>query len=156
MKNVLKVLVIAFTGLIFGGVSIAQDKKAEKMEKSAAEKPMTDQKAEKSTKAKSGTATGEVTSVDAKSGMLTVKTKDKDLNLTAESKSTKSALEKVKPGDTVRVNYSDKDGKMVATSVKTESKGMARSEEKKSSSSTSTEKSSTSTSTEKKAEKKQP
>ena len=44
MKNVLKVLVIAFTGLIFGGVSIAQDKKAEKMEKSAAEKPMTDQK----------------------------------------------------------------------------------------------------------------
>lgn len=142
MKNVLKVLVIAFTGLIFGGVSIAQDKKAEKMEKSAAEKPMTDQKTEKSTKAKSGTATGEVTSVDPKSGMLTVKTKDKDLNLTAESKSTKSALEKVKPGDTVRVNYSDKDGKMVATSVKAESKGMAKSEK--------------STTTEKKAEKKQP
>jgi Cu/Ag efflux protein CusF len=146
MKNVLKVLVIAFTGLIFGGVSIAQDKKAEKMEKSAAEKPMTDQKTEKSTKAKSGTATGEVTSVDAKSGMLTVKTKDKDLNLTAESKSTKSALEKVKPGDTVRVNYSDKDGKMVATSVKAESKGMAKSEKS----------TTTTTTTEKKAEKKQP
>jgi len=142
MKNLLKVLVIAFTALIFGGVSIAQDKKAEKMEKSAADKPMTDQKTEKSTKAKSGTATGEVTSVDAKSGMLTVKTKDKDLNLTAESKSTKNALEKVKPGDTVRVNYSDKDGKMVATSVKAESKGMAKSEK--------------STTTEKKAEKKQP
>jgi Cu/Ag efflux protein CusF len=146
MKNVLKVLVIAFTGLIFGGVSIAQDKKAEKMEKSAAEKPMTDQKTEKSTKAKSGTATGEVTSVDPKSGMLTVKTKDKDLNLTAESKSTKSALEKVKPGDTVRVNYSDKDGKMVATSVKAESKGMAKSEKS----------TTTTTTTEKKAEKKQP
>ena len=97
MKNVLKVLVIAFTALIFGGVSIAQDKKAEKMEKSAMDKPMTDQKSDKSTKAKSGTATGEVTSVDPKSGMLTVKTKDKDLNLTAESKSAKSALEKVKP-----------------------------------------------------------
>ena len=153
MKNMFKVLVVVFTALIFGGVSMAQDKKAEKMEKSAADKPTADQK---SAKAKSGTATGEVTSVDAKSGMLTVKTKDKDLNLMAESKSAKSALEKVKPGDTVRVNYSDKDGKMVATSVKTESKGMARSEEKKSSSSTSTEKSSTSTSTEKKAEKKQP
>ena len=146
MKNVFKVLVIAFTGLIFGGVSIAQDKKAEKMEKSAAEKPMTDQKTEKSTKAKSGTATGEVTSVDPKSGMLTVKTKDKDLNLTAESKSTKSALEKVKPGDTVKVNYSDKDGKMVATSVKAESKGMAKSEKS----------TTTTTTTEKKAEKKQP
>jgi Cu/Ag efflux protein CusF len=143
MKNMLKVLVIAFTALIFGGVGIAQDKKAEKMEKSAADKPMTDQKTDKSTKAKSGTATGEVTSVDAKSGMLTVKTKDKDLNLTAESKSTKNALEKVKPGDTVRVNYSDKDGKMVATSVKADAKTTAKSEERKSS-------------TEKKAEKKQP
>jgi len=146
MKNVLKVLVIAFTALIFGGVSIAQDKKAEKMEKSAADKPMMDQKSDKSTKAKSGTATGEVTSVDPKSGMLTVKTKDKDLNLTAESKSAKSALEKVKPGDTVKVNYSDKDGKMVATSVKAESKGMAKSEKS----------TTTTTTTEKKAEKKQP
>ena len=150
MKNVLKVLVVAFTVLVFGGVSIAQDKKAEKMEKSAADKPMMDQKTEKSTKAKSGTATGEVTSVDAKSGMLTVKTKDKDLNLMAESKSTKSALEKVKPGDMVRVNYSDKDGKMVATSVKAESK--AKSEDRKASTTT-TERTTT---TEKKAEKKQP
>jgi Cu/Ag efflux protein CusF len=142
MKNVLKVLVIAFTALIFGGVSIAQDKKAEKMEKSAADKPMTDQKMEKSTKAKSGTATGEVTSVDPKSGQLTVKAKDKDLNLMAESKSAKNALDKVKIGDTVRVTYADKDGKMVVSSVKAESKGMSKSETK--------------SSTEKKAEKKQP
>ena len=143
MKNMFKVLVVVFTALIFGGVSMAQDKKAEKMEKSAADKPTADQKP---AKAKSGTATGEVTSVDAKSGMLTVKTKDKDLNLMAESKSAKSALEKVKPGDTVRVNYSDKDGKMVATSVKAESKGMAKSEKS----------TTTTTTTERKAEKKQP
>ena len=78
--------------------------------------------------------------------MLTVKTKDKDVKLTAESKSAKSALEKVKPGDTVRVNYTDKDGKMVATSVKAESKGMAKSEKS----------TTTTTTTEKKAEKKQP
>jgi hypothetical protein len=141
MKNMLKLIVVAFTALIFGGVSIAQDRK------SAADKPMTDQKTEKSTKAKSDTVTGEVTSVDAKSGMLTVKAKDKDLNLMAESKSTKNALEKVKVGDTVRVTYNDKDGKMVATSVKAESKAMGKSEERKSSSTTSTER---------KAEKKQP
>jgi Cu/Ag efflux protein CusF len=85
---------------------------------------------EKSTKAKSGTATGEVTSVDAKSGQLTVKAKDKDLNLMAESKSAKNALDKVKVGDTVRVTYTDKDGKMVVSSVKSESKGMSKSEEK--------------------------
>jgi Cu/Ag efflux protein CusF len=128
MKNMFGVLVVAFTALIFGGVSVAQDRKAEKVEKSAADKPMTDQKTEKSTKAKSGTATGEVTSVDPKSGQLTVKTKDKDLNLMAESKSAKNALEKVKTGDMVRVNYNDKDGRMVATSVKAESKSAAKSE----------------------------
>jgi hypothetical protein len=141
-KNILNLVVVAFTALIFGGVAIAQDRKAEKMEKSAADKPMTDQKSEKSTKAKSGTATGEVTSVDPKSGQLTVKAKDKDLNLMAESKSAKSALDKVNIGDTVRVTYTDKDGKMVVSSVKAESKGMSKSETK--------------SSTERKAEKKQP
>jgi Cu/Ag efflux protein CusF len=141
-KNMLNLVVVALTALIFGGVAIAQDTKAQKMEKSAADKPMTDQKMEKSTKAKSGTATGEVTSVDPKSGQLTVKAKDKDLNLMAESKSAKNALDKVKIGDTVRVTYADKDGKMVVSSVKAESKGMSKSETK--------------SSTEKKAEKKQP
>jgi Cu/Ag efflux protein CusF len=141
-KNMLNLVVVALTALIFGGVAIAQDTKAQKMEKSAADKPMTDQKMEKSTKAKSGTATGEVTSVDPKSGQLTVKAKDKDLNLMAESKSAKNALDKVKIGDTVRVTYADKDGKMVVSSVKAESKGMSKSETK--------------SSTERKAEKKQP
>src|SRR3989337_1759018 len=142
-KNMLNLVVVAFTALIFGGVAIAQDRKAKKREKAAGKKPMTDQKMEKSTKAKSGTATGEVTSVDAKSGQLTVKAKDKDLNLMAESKSAKNALAKVKIGDTGRVTYTDKDGRMVVSSVKAESKGMSKSEERKSSS-------------ERKAEKKQP
>ena len=141
-KNMLNLVVVALTALTFGGVAIAQDRKAEKMEKSAADKPMTDQKMEKSTKAKSGTATGEVTSVDPKSGQLSVKAKDKELNLMAESKSAKNALDKVKIGDTVRVTYTDKDGKMVVSSVKAESKGMSKSETK--------------SSTERKAEKKQP
>lgn len=138
-KSILKIVVVAFTALFFGGVATAQDTKPGKTGKSSADSP----KMEKSTKAKSGTATGEVTSVDAKSGQLTVKAKDKDLDLMAESKSAKNALEKVKIGDTVRVTYTDKDGKMVVSSVKAESKGMSKSEERKSS-------------TERKAEKKQP
>ena len=138
-KDIFKLVVVAFTALIFGGVATAQDTKGEKMGKSSADSP----KMEKSTKAKSGTATGEVTSVDAKSGQLTVKAKDKDLDLMAESKSAKNALDKVKIGDTVRVTYTDKDGKMVVSSVKAESKGMSKSEERKSS-------------TERKTEKKQP
>jgi Cu/Ag efflux protein CusF len=138
-KNLSKLVVVAFTALIFGGVATAQDTKSEKMGKSSSDSS----KMEKSTKAKSGTATGEVTSVDAKSGQLTVKAKDKDLDLMAESKSAKNALDKVKIGDTVRVTYTDKDGKMVVSSVKAESKGMSKSEERKSS-------------TERKTEKKQP
>ena len=128
-KNIVKLVVVAFTALVFGGVAAAQDTKAEKMGKSPADAP----KMEKSTKAKSGTATGEVTSVDAKSGQLTVKAKGKDLDLMAESKSAKNALGKVKVGDTVQVTYTDKDGKMVVSSVKAESKGMSKSAEKTSS-----------------------
>ena len=123
-KNILNMVVVAFTALAFAGVATAQDTKAERTGKSSAEK---------SSKAKSGTATGEVTSVDAKSGQLTVKAKDKNLDFMAESKSAKNALDKVKVGDTVRVTYTDKDGKMVASSVKAESKGMSKSEERKSS-----------------------
>jgi Cu/Ag efflux protein CusF len=131
-KNLVKLVVVAFTALVFGGVATAQDTKAEKMGKSPADSPKT----EKSTKAKSGTATGEVTSVDAKSGQLTVKAKGKDLDLMAESKSAKNALGKVKIGDTVQVTYTDKDGKMVVSSVKAESKGMSKSAEKTSSTKT--------------------
>ena len=71
--------------------------------------------------------TGEVTSVDAKAGTFTVKAKDKEINLVADSKTTKAALEKLKVGDMVRVSYSEKDGKMIASSVKAESKARLRS-----------------------------
>ncbi|HKX49224.1 MAG TPA: hypothetical protein VJQ48_02255 [Candidatus Binatia bacterium] len=127
-KHIFKLVVVAVTALFFGGVASAQDTKAGKTGKSSADSP----KMEKST-AKSGTATGEVTSVDAKSGQLTVKAKGKDLDLMAESKSAKNALGKVKVGDTVQVTYTDKDGKMVVSSVKAESKGMSKSAEKTSS-----------------------
>ena len=128
-KQIFKLVVVAVTALFFGAVASAQDTKAGKTTgKSSADS----QKMEKST-AKSGTATGEVTSVDAKSGQLTVKAMDKNLDFMAESKSAKNALDKVKIGDTVRVTYTDKDGKMVASSVKAESKGMSKSEERKSS-----------------------
>jgi hypothetical protein len=70
----------------------------------------------KSEKAKTTRITGEVTSVDSKAGTLTVKTKDKETNLTAGPKA-KDSLEKVKVGDRVRVSYTEKDGKMIASSI---------------------------------------
>jgi hypothetical protein len=102
VKNMLKVLVVALTALAFGGASFAADTATKTTTKS--EKPT------------AMSATGAVTAMDAKAGTLTVKTKDKDLDLTASSKA-KKALGKVKVGDTVKVSYTEKDGKMNASSV---------------------------------------
>ena len=102
MKNMLKVLVIALTALAFGGASFAADTATKTTAKS--EKP------------KAMSATGAVTAMDAKAGTLTVKTTDKSLDLTATSKA-KKALGKVKVGDTVKVAYTEKDGKMDASII---------------------------------------
>lgn len=117
MKAMIRVLVIGLTTLVFGGVSFAQAKPA------APAAPTMEKKAE--TKAKVNRIRGEVTSLDAKAGTLAIKAKDKDINLTVESKSAKGALEKVKVGDMVRVSYTEKDGKMIASSVKAEAKSKA-------------------------------
>ena len=62
--------------------------------------------------------------MDANAGKLTVKTKDKEVNLTTDSKTTKAALEKLKVGDAAKVF--EKDGEEIAASpVKAESKNKA-------------------------------
>jgi hypothetical protein len=111
----IKVLLIALTSLVFNGVSFAQAKPATPAPPAAPAAEM------KSEKAQATVLTGKVTSVDAKAGKLAVKTKDKEVNLTTDSKSTKAALEKLKVGDTAKVF--EKGGKVIAASpVKAESK----------------------------------
>ena len=128
MKNMIKVLVIGLTSLAFNGVSFAQATPATPATPTA---PAMEKKTEmKSEKAKTNGLTGEVTSVDAKAGTLTIKAKDKEVNLAADSKSTKAALEKLKVGDMVRVSYTEKDGKMIVSSVKAESKTKAAKSDK--------------------------
>lgn len=106
MKKRVQVLIVALTVLAFSGMCFAQAK-------SETSTPP----AKTATKAKASRITGEVTSVDAKAGTLTVKGKDKDVNLEAESKAAKASLGNIKAGDRVRVLYTEKDGKMVASSV---------------------------------------
>ena len=122
MKNMIKVLVVALASLAFNGVSFAQVKPATPAPPAA---PAMEKKTEmKSEKAQATILTGKVTSVDAKAGMLTVKVKEKEIKLTTDSKSTKSALEKLKVGDTAKVF--EKGGKVIAASpVKAESKTKA-------------------------------
>jgi uncharacterized iron-regulated membrane protein len=134
VKSTLKVLVVALTTLAFSGVSLAQEKKATPATPATPAAPAMEKKTEtKPAKAKTTRITGEVTSVDAKAGTVTVKAKDKETSLTADGKA-KASLEKVKVGDMVKVSYTEKDGKMVASSIaKTQTKAKAtKSEEKKS------------------------
>jgi len=121
VKNMIKVLVIALTSLAFSSVSFAQAKPATPATPATPAAPAM----EKSEKAKTNRLTGEITSVDVKAGTFTVKGKDKEINLVADSKSTKADVEKLKVGDTVRVSYTEKDGKMIASSVRSESKSRA-------------------------------
>jgi hypothetical protein len=115
VKNMIKVFLIALTSLVFNEVSFAQAKPATPAHPAAPAAEM------KSEKAQATVLTGRVTSVDAKAGKLTVKTKDKEVNLTTDSKSTKAALEKLKVGDTAKVF--EKGGTVIAASpVKAESK----------------------------------
>jgi Cu/Ag efflux protein CusF len=119
MKNIIKVLLIVSISLAFSGVSFAQAKPA------TPAGPAQEKKAEtKAEKAQATVLTGKVTSVDAKSGKLTVKTKDKEVNLTTDSKTTKAALEKLKIGDTAKV-FARGETVIAASPAKPESKTKA-------------------------------
>ena len=62
-------------------------------------------------------ATGDVTSVDVKSGKLIVKTSTDELNLNVQGSSAKNSLASIKVGDKVNINYQDQGGMLVASSV---------------------------------------
>ena len=117
MKNALRVFVLALITVAFSGISFAQAKPATPATPATPSAPAMEKKTEmKSETAKTTRITGEVTSVDSKAGTLTVKTKDKETNLIADSNA-KGALGKVKVGDMVKVTYAEKDGKMLASSI---------------------------------------
>jgi hypothetical protein len=129
----IRILVVALTTLSFSTFGFAQAKPATPATPATPAAPSEKKTEMKSEKAKTNRITGEVTSLDAKAGEFAVKEKDKEVKLNAESKSTKSALEKLKVGDMVKVTYTEKDGKMIASSVKAEPKtSAAKAPEKKS------------------------
>ena len=118
MNNKITHFVMALN-LVYVAISFGQAKPATPASPAA---PAIEKKTEtRSEKSQASILTGQVTSVDAKAGKLTVKVKDREIDLNTDSKSTKAALEKLKAGDTARVF--EKDGKVIAASpVKAESK----------------------------------
>ena len=125
-------LVAALIGsaLAFAPMIFAAEKKAEKAAQPCAPAKMEEKKAPAKEKPKAMSATGDLMSMDAKTGMMAVKVKDKEMSFTADTKAAKQALEKVKVGDRVTVSYTEKEGKMMASSVKA-AKAPAKKVEKK-------------------------
>ena len=124
MKNMITLSVVALASLASNDISFAQAKPSTPATPPAAS--ATEKKPEmKSETAQATVLMGKVTSVDAKAGKLTVKTKDKEVNMTTDSKTTKAALEKLKVGDTAKVF--ERGGTVIAASpVKAESKTKAQ------------------------------
>jgi hypothetical protein len=115
VKNVVKILVVTLGGVALDCIDLAQMKSNPSANAAGA---ATEKKSEQ---AQATVLTGKVTAVEPKAGKLTIKTKDKEVKLTTDSKATKSALEKLKVGDTAKIF--EKGGKVIAASpVKAESK----------------------------------
>jgi len=115
VNPVSRLLILALITGAFSAVSLAQVKSGGP---ATSDRPPADLKSEM---AQATVLTGKVTAVDPKAGKLTVKTKDKEVKLTTDSKTTKAALEKLKVGEMARVF--EKGGKVIAASpVKANSK----------------------------------
>jgi hypothetical protein len=118
VKNMIKTLATFWTSLAFAGIVFAQTKPATPVPPGT---PAMEMKTEMS---QASVLTGKVISVDPKAGKVTIKTKDREIKLTTDSKSTRAALEQLKVGDTAKVF--EKRGKVIAASpVKADSKTKA-------------------------------
>ena len=103
-------LCLAGTGLCAESPA-AKDSSAEGGNKSAP------QKATKAKKTKAQKFVGDISVIDNKTGAVSVKGAAGEKNFMTQD-AAKDALERLAVGDRVRVLYSDKDGKLVATSVR--------------------------------------
>jgi hypothetical protein len=125
MKSYLKLLLVPMVTLVFAGAAVAQGTgPTGGTGTKAAGSTSTKTTEKKTAAAKVQRARGDLTAADAKAGTAKVKTKEKELSLTAESQETKDSLAKVKVGDAVRIAYEEKDGKLTLRSI-AKSKGSA-------------------------------
>jgi len=120
VKHVLTILLTTLMSSAVTVIGFAQVK-ATTPATPASQAPKGKTAATESEKAQSTVLTGRVTAVDAKAGTLTLKLKDKELNLTTNSSSTRAALERLKVGDVARV-FAKGTSLIAASPVKAESK----------------------------------
>src|ERR1043166_4389645 len=122
MKSILRFLLVPVVTLTFAGAVSAQTGPTggtgtSKSSTPATKSGDTTKSTEKKAAAKTQRVRGELTASDAKAGTAKVKTKDKELSLSTESQEVKDSLGKMKVGDTVRVAYTESDGKLMLKAI---------------------------------------
>ena len=100
-------------GLSFGAETPSTKEPAKESAKTAPVK----KKATKPKKPKVQKFVGNISSVDAKTGMVSVKGSAGEKSFITQD-AAKDALERLAVGDRVRIQYSERDGKLAATSVR--------------------------------------
>ena len=109
--SVLLFLVISTEAILAAESTPSKNAVPENEKKAAEKKPKT------TTATKPQTLTGEITALDVMGGTVSVKGASEEKSFTTQD-AAKDSLEIVKIGERVRMTYSEKDGKLVATSMK--------------------------------------
>lgn len=117
MKWTRRLLLVPMVMFGVSAVSFAADAPAAKESSAAPAKKTGAQTTKKMKKATPRKFTGNISTVDTKTGAMSVKGTTEEKNFMTQD-AAKDALERLAVGDRVRVLYSEKDGKAVATSVR--------------------------------------
>ena len=116
-KSIVRSLLAPLLMLSLIGSGFAAEKPAAKEPAAAPVKKTGASTAKKTKKATPRKFTGNIAAVDAKTGVVLVKGSAEEKKFMTQE-AAKDALERLHVGDRVRVLYSEKDGKAVATSVR--------------------------------------
>lgn len=106
-----------FCFLLTGWALGAESAPTKETKKESAKAAQPKKKATKAKKPKIQKFVGEISAVDNKTGAVSVKGSAGEKNFLTQD-AAKDALERLSVGERVRVQYSDKDGKLMASSVR--------------------------------------
>ncbi len=118
MKKMHRLLAVPLFALLLTGWGLgAESAPAKETKKESAKTAQPKKKATKAKRAKNQKFVGDISAVDTKTGAVSVKGAAGEKNFITQD-AAKDALERLSVGERVRVQYSDKDGKLLATSVR--------------------------------------
>lgn len=118
MNRICRVLAVPLFALLLTGWALgAESAPPKETKKESAKTAQPKKKATKTKKPKIQKFVGDISAVDNKTGAMSVKGAAGEKNFITQD-AAKDALERLSVGERVRVQYSEKDGKLMATSVR--------------------------------------